>query len=100
MMTLPEQIAEKLTDALRAELGKALPVDFCAPVTVSQDLRYGDYQSNVAMVLAKNARRNPRELAQALINRLADISEAEVSLAVHQFSGYGKGICSANGSHV
>ena len=81
MMTLPEQIAEKLTDALRAELGKALPVDFCAPVTVSQDLRYGDYQSNVAMVLAKNAQRNPRELAQALVNRLADISEAEVSLA-------------------
>ena len=81
MMTLPEQIATRLTDALRAELGDALPSDFCAAVTASQDLRYGDYQSNAAMVLAKTARRNPRELAQAMVTRLADMLEAEVSLA-------------------
>ncbi len=81
MITLPGQIAKKLTKALRDELGDALPRDFCATVTVSQDLRYGDYQSNEAMVLAKVARRNPRELAQAVVAKLGDMTEAEVSLA-------------------
>ncbi len=81
MMTLPEQIAEKLTDALRAELSGALPENFQALVVASQDLRYGDYQSNAAMVLAKSARKNPRELAQAVVTRLEGMTEAEVSLA-------------------
>ncbi|WP_345778595.1 hypothetical protein, partial [Akkermansia sp.] len=30
----------------------------------SADLRFGDYQSNAAMVLAKQCRTNPRALAQ------------------------------------
>ena len=81
MMTLPEQIARKLTDVLRSELDGMLPEGFCAVVTASQDLRYGDYQSNAAMALAKTVRRNPRELAQAVVTRLGDMVEAEVSMA-------------------
>ena len=81
MMTLPEQIAEELTNALREELGEALPAGFHAVVTASQDLQYGDYQSNAAMVLAKAARKNPRELAQAVVTRLAGMAEATVSVA-------------------
>lgn len=81
MITLPEQIARKLTDVLRSELDGMLPEGFCAVVTASQDLRYGDYQSNAAMALAKTVRRNPRELAQAVVTRLGDMVEAEVSMA-------------------
>ena len=49
------------------------------PVTVhaAADARFGDYQSNVAMQLAKPRRANPRQLAQELIGRLdvADLCE-------------------------
>jgi len=34
------------------------------------DLKFGDYSSNVAMVLAKNMEKNPRDLAQAIVNDL------------------------------
>jgi len=42
------------------------------PVTVqsAQDARFGDYQSNVAMQLAKPRRANPRQLATEIISRL------------------------------
>jgi arginyl-tRNA synthetase len=36
----------------------------------ARDAQHGDYQSNIAMVLAKAARKNPRELAQALVAAL------------------------------
>ncbi len=43
----------------------------------SQDARFGDYQANMAMPLAKVMRRPPREVAQAIIDRLdlADMCE-------------------------
>jgi len=34
------------------------------------DLKFGDYSTNVAMVLAKNMEKNPRDLAQAIVNDL------------------------------
>jgi arginyl-tRNA synthetase len=39
-------------------------------VTAANDTRFGDYQTNVAMVLAKRARANPRQLAEQIISRL------------------------------
>lgn len=50
-------------------------------VTQAADLRFGDYQSNAAMVLAKAARRNPRALAEAARDA-TDASElAQVEVA-------------------
>ena len=45
------------------------------------DLRFGDYQSNVAMVLAKSAKRSPRDLAEALKASIEvdDIGEVEIA---------------------
>ena len=42
------------------------------PVTVqsAQDARFGDYQSNVAMQLARPRRANPRKLATEIIAKL------------------------------
>ena len=49
------------------------------PVTVqaAQDTRFGDYQTNIAMQLAKARKANPRAIAQEIIARLdvAEISE-------------------------
>ncbi|MDB6171623.1 MAG: arginyl-tRNA synthetase [Chthoniobacteraceae bacterium] len=39
-------------------------------VTPTADSRFGDYQTNVAMILAKQQRANPRQLAQQIIEKL------------------------------
>jgi arginyl-tRNA synthetase len=41
-----------------------------ATIQPATDPRFGDYQSNIAMVLAKQRRANPRQLAQEIIARL------------------------------
>ncbi len=81
MKTIAGQLAEEMERALREELGARMPDGFAAVVTSAQDLRYGDYQSNAAMVLARTAGRNPRELAQAIVGRIAGIPEAEAAMA-------------------
>jgi arginyl-tRNA synthetase len=43
-------------------------------VSIATDARFGDYQTNAAMVLAKQAKANPRQLAQKIISKL-DIAE-------------------------
>ena len=60
----------------------SLPAD--TPLTVqierARDPRHGDFASNIAMVLAKTARRNPRELAALIVERLpAEQVQAEVA---------------------
>jgi arginyl-tRNA synthetase len=64
-----KQILEKvLEDAVRAVVPELAggPVDVDRP----KQATHGDYASNVALALAKRARRNPRDLAQALISAL------------------------------
>ncbi len=64
-------------DLLEARLRTALTsLDLdpaAAEITPTADPRFGDYQTNAAMVLAKSQRRNPRELA----TRLADAIDLE-----------------------
>jgi arginyl-tRNA synthetase len=48
----------------------------------ARDTQHGDFQSNIAMRIAKAARKNPRELAQALVAALPEsalVSSAEVA---------------------
>lgn len=82
-MTIPAQLSQQVTQALKSILGDALPEGFTsAAVTASQDLRFGDYQSNAAMVLAKQVRMNPRELAGKVIEELSkECSIAQVEIA-------------------
>jgi arginyl-tRNA synthetase len=62
-----------LREALRSLVPAVLP-DAPDPAKVvverARDPQHGDFQSNIAMVLAKAARKNPRELAQALVAAL------------------------------
>lgn len=81
MMTIPKLLSEQLTRALHAVLGAELPAGFTATVNPSQDLRFGDYQSNAAMMLAKQAKMNPRALASSVIEQFgaSDIATLEIA---------------------
>ena len=52
-----------------------------ASLSHAADLRFGDYQSNVAMVLSKSAKRNPRDLAEAIKTsiKVEDLAEVEIA---------------------
>lgn len=65
-MTLLQELESRLAAALSAALGEPAT----AAVTAAADLRFGDYQSNAAMVLAKQQKKNPRALAQEIIDKL------------------------------
>ena len=69
-----------MSQALNAA-GVDLPEGFQVQVESAADLRFGDYQSNAAMVLAKRLRTNPRELAAKLIEvmELGDLAVADIA---------------------
>jgi arginyl-tRNA synthetase len=70
---LKSDLERLLREALRTLVPAVLPeaVDpALAVVERAKDAQHGDFQSNVAMRLAKAARKNPRELAQALVAAL------------------------------
>jgi arginyl-tRNA synthetase len=67
---------ETIAAILQARLAAASAVPD-ATVQTATDARFGDYQTNVAMLLAKQRKANPRQLAQEIIDRLdvADLAE-------------------------
>ena len=79
MMTIAAELSTLLDEALHTVLGGEQA--YHATVTSSQDLRFGDYQSNAAMVLAKQVRMNPRELAGKLVETIGEreIATAEIA---------------------
>lgn len=82
MTTIPKQLESRLTEAFRRVLGEAMPEDYgTMTVNASQDLRFGDYQSNAAMVLAKRVKMNPRTLAMKVIEEMGNLSLATVEIA-------------------
>src|SRR4030095_9577603 len=65
MDTFQSLLAKKLSDALaRAGLPEA------GELTQASDPRFGDYQSNVALVLGKQRGENPRALAERIVAHL------------------------------
>ncbi len=64
-MTFPQLLQQRVSTALAA-LGHPLPDGFTAAVDQAADARFGDYQTNAAMVLAKALKTNPRALATEL----------------------------------
>jgi len=63
-MTLLQNLESRLATALESVFGEPI----AANLKPAADLRFGDYQSNSAMVLAKRLKTNPRELAQRIID--------------------------------
>lgn len=76
-MTLQKELESRLTTALTSVLAEATS----GQVSAAADLRFGDYQSNAAMVLAKKRKTNPRALAQGIIDQLSldGLATAEIA---------------------
>ncbi len=66
MPTFAHQIASRLAAALARAVPEA-PAGFAPAVTPAADPKFGDYQSNAALLLAKQVGQNPRQLAAALV---------------------------------
>jgi len=69
MDTIPTLLAARLRTALTALAPATTP-----QITPATDPRFGDYQTNVAMLLAKPLRANPRQVAQQILEKL-DVTE-------------------------
>ena len=69
MSPLRELLAARLRDALIASGQDVARAD----VAQAADARFGDYQANAAMVLAKEKKANPRELANGILSHI-DVS--------------------------
>jgi len=73
MATFSEQLTQRLANAL-ADLGHESTQQKSLPsVTAAADTRFGDYQTNAAMAMAKPLGLNPRELASQIIEKM-DVS--------------------------
>ena len=73
MQTFQSLLAKRLSDALASS---GLPAA-AGELTQATDARFGDYQTNVALVLGKQRGENPRSLAEKIIAQLdvSDLSE-------------------------
>ncbi len=85
MIDPPTPIREQLADALRTQLASA-GIDVAGDIHLEQPQRreHGDWSSNVAMANAKKAGRNPRDLAQQIVDGLnasppAHVERAEIA---------------------
>src|SRR2546423_13008012 len=73
---------DQLDAAFRSAIKSAFAVDADPILTVSQNEKFGDYQSNAAMGLAKQLGKNPRQVAEQIKSHL-DLGEiaSDVSIA-------------------
>ncbi|MEM9480662.1 MAG: arginine--tRNA ligase, partial [Verrucomicrobiota bacterium] len=70
MPTFSHQLNQRLRSAVAnaaAEKGVELPGEVSIFVTPATDPRFGDYQTNVAMMLGKRLKTNPRDFAGEVI---------------------------------
>ena len=89
MPMLPEQyhtITTSLQRAVASVLPEATPVILLERPKVAA---HGDVATNVAMQLAKPAKRNPRELAQAIVDALMTDPQAIALIAAAELAGPG-----------
>ena len=74
-------VMQTFQDILTKQLGAALTasgLDGEGTVVPATDPRFGDYQTNIALVLAKERGENPRLLAQKIIDHLKVEAWAEI----------------------
>ncbi len=78
-MNIIEKVKSTLIEEIKASIEKANLAEDIPEIKVEipKDTKNGDYSTNIAMVLTKIAKRNPREIAQATVDNL-DTSKANV----------------------
>lgn len=80
MMNIVQKQKETLIEEIKQAISKAELVTEVPEIKIEnpKDTKNGDYATNIAMVLTKLAKRNPREIAQAIVDNL-DVQKADVS---------------------
>lgn len=83
---MKDKIHSLLTEAVQqlaaTDILDSAPSSDSIEVSRTRDASHGDFASNIAMKLAKQARRNPREVAQAIIDALPSddmVERAEIA---------------------
>lgn len=81
---MKDQLVELIRSAVAALPADSLPADAADSVEIdrTRDPAHGDFATNIALRLAKAARRNPRELAQAIAAAIPQsdlVARAEVA---------------------
>ncbi|MGO3050511.1 arginine--tRNA ligase [Staphylococcus casei] len=80
-MNIIDQVKQTLIEEIYKSIQQAQLVDVSEvpeiKIEIPKDNKNGDYSTNIAMVLTKIAKRNPREIAQAIVDNL-DTSKAKV----------------------
>ncbi len=81
MQSITQQLSERFRSAIQGAF-PALSDDIDPMIAVSQNEKFGDYQSNAAMGLAKTLKSNPRAVATAIQEKLelSDLAD-ETSIA-------------------
>jgi arginyl-tRNA synthetase len=75
---LVSSITSRLTDGVRRALGDAgLPAPEDCQWEVPRQPEHGDYATNTAMVLARAARRAPRQIAEAIVKHFPPVPEVD-----------------------
>ena len=77
---MKSSVAKFLSEALAAlpELNDAIgDLSIVSTIERTRDAAHGDFASNIAMRLAKPARRSPRDLAAAIVEKLPDSDQVE-----------------------
>ena len=72
---MKQALVRLLEKSIRAGIEQKVlppPVPTRIEVELTKDPGHGDYASNIAMVLAKQAKKNPREIAKILSERIED----------------------------
>ena len=86
-MTLLQKIEAVVSTAIAEafpEAGDAAPL-----VTAATDPKFGDYQSNVAMGLAKRLKKAPRDVAAAVVERITASPAASAVVQTPEIAGPG-----------
>ncbi|GAB1612008.1 arginine--tRNA ligase [Mammaliicoccus lentus] len=78
-MNIIDQVKETLIEEIKGSILKAQLVDEVPEIKIEtpKDSTNGDYSTNIAMVLTKIARKNPREIATQIVENL-DTTKANV----------------------
>src|SRR4030042_4055225 len=72
---IKRQLVALLEKAVREGVAAGLMPELASPfieVELTKDPGHGDYPSNVAMILASQVRKNPREIAVVILQRIED----------------------------
>jgi arginyl-tRNA synthetase len=65
-------LVQELLAAAAARAWPNIDIPSAPHIERTRDAGHGDFASNLAMTLTKQARRNPREIAQAIVDELSD----------------------------